>query len=108
MSVALVVTGYSSLTQGFVGPTVLASGWSCRGHDGGAILVGQRECGSIIQDGPPLVFSTGVLLVHAWRCSLVYVTPTSPVSAVTLKGSVEVAGVTPCRSQSFIGLWRTR
>jgi hypothetical protein len=53
--------GNTSLTQGFVGPTILTSRHSCRGHDGGVILVGHLGCGAIAQEGPSLVFSTGVV-----------------------------------------------
>jgi hypothetical protein len=36
--------------------------------------------------------------------SLVYVTPASPFSALTLKSGAGVVGVSPCQSWSFIGL----
>jgi hypothetical protein len=97
--------GNTSLTRGFVGPTILTSHRSCRGHDGGVILVGHRGCGAIAQEGPSLVFSTGVLPLCARRYSLVYVTPTSPVFALILKGGAGVAGVAPHQPQSFNGLW---
>jgi hypothetical protein len=65
-------------------------------------------CGAFTQEGSSLVFFAGVLPVCAWRCSLVYVAPTSPISPLTLKGGAGVVGVTPHRSLSFIDLRRAR
>jgi hypothetical protein len=53
----------SSLTRGFVGPTILTGHQSCCSHDGGAILIGHRGHGALIQEVPPLVFLVGVLPV---------------------------------------------
>jgi hypothetical protein len=92
----------SSLTQGFIGPAVFVGHWGCRGHDGRAILIGHQGHRALIQEGLPLVFLAGVLLV--WRCSLDYAAPTSPISVLTLNSGVGVTGVAPLQSQSFISL----
>jgi hypothetical protein len=56
----------NSLIQGFVGSVDLAGHWGCCICDGGAILVGRRLCRALVQEGPPLVFPVGVLLVCTW------------------------------------------
>jgi hypothetical protein len=50
-----------------------------------SLVPGEGGHGAIIQEGPPLVFLAGVLPVCVWCWSLVYVTPASPVSVLTLK-----------------------
>jgi hypothetical protein len=92
----------SSLTRGFVGPTVFTGHWGCHGHDGRAILIGHRGRGALIQEGTPLVLLAGVLPI--WCCSLVDAATTSLVSVMTLNGGVAVKGVAPLQSQSFVGL----
>jgi hypothetical protein len=44
------------LTQGLVGSVALAGHWGHCIRDGGAIFIGYRECGALVQEGPPLVF----------------------------------------------------
>jgi hypothetical protein len=90
------------LGWGFVGTVVFVGCWCCHGHDGRAVLIGDQGHGALIQEGLPLVFLAGVLLV--WHCSLVYATLASPVSVLTLNGGVGVTGVAPLQPQSFVGL----
>jgi hypothetical protein len=92
-----------SLTEGFVGPTIFAGCWGCCGHDGRVILVGHRGHGALIKEGPPLVLLASVLLVG--HCSLVYATPASPISILTLNCDVAVTGVAPHWSLSLVSLW---
>jgi hypothetical protein len=66
MSVALVVMGITHLLGGFIGPTVRTSHQSHCGHDGGAVLIGHRGHGALVQEGPPWVFLVGVLPVCVW------------------------------------------
>jgi hypothetical protein len=88
----------SSLTRGFVGVTIVAGCWGCRGHDGRVVLIRHRERRDLLQEGLPLVFLAGVFLVCVWHCSLVSTILGSPVSVLTLNGGVGVTRVTPHRS----------
>jgi hypothetical protein len=85
----------SSLTQGFVGPTIFAGHCGCCSHDGKAIFVGHWGCGALVEEGPPFVFLSSVLPV--WRCSLAYAAPASSVFVLTLNGGVRVIGVANLR-----------
>jgi hypothetical protein len=100
--------GDSSLTQGFVGSTVLVGHRSCHNNVGGVVHIEHWEHGSLVQQGSPLVFLVGVLLVCTWHRSLVDVAPASPTTGLTLDGGVGVIGVTPHWSRSFIVLWRAQ
>jgi hypothetical protein len=60
--------GDNTLTQGFVGPAVLAGHW---GH------------GSLVLEGLPLVFLANVLLVCAWCWPFVYAAPSTLIPVLT-------------------------
>jgi hypothetical protein len=77
--------GNNLLTWGFVGPIILIGRRCCCIHDGGAVLLGHWGHGTLVQEGPPLVFLVDVLLVCIWHWLLVYDAPASPVSALTVK-----------------------
>jgi hypothetical protein len=53
----------NSLNRGFVGSTALTGHWGYCLHDGRAVLVEHWGCGALIEEGRPLVFLVGVLLV---------------------------------------------
>jgi hypothetical protein len=89
------------LLGGFVGSAVLADHQSCRDHDGEAVHVRLRGCRAPVQQGMPLVFLAGILLVCAWFCPLIYIALASPVSTLTLKGSPGVTQVVPHQFRSF-------
>jgi hypothetical protein len=96
----------SSLTQHFVGTTICTGCPSCRGHDGEAILVRHWRHEALVQEDLSLVFLARDLLVYAWRCSLVYAPPASPISTLTLNGGARVTRVAPDWSWLFIDLRR--
>jgi hypothetical protein len=95
----------NSLARGFVGPAALVGRHGCCVRDGGAVLIGHRGCRALIQEGPPLVFLAGVLLVCVRCWSSVYAFPASPIFAMNLKSGVVVTGVAPRRSRSLVDGW---
>jgi hypothetical protein len=72
----------NSLIRGFVGSIDPVGRRSCCIRDGGAVLVTHQGCGALVQEGPPLVFPVGVLLVRTWCWLPFYAAPASPVFAL--------------------------
>jgi hypothetical protein len=85
MSVCTGGDGNKSLAQGFACLTGLTGCWGYCIRDGGAILIGHRGCGALIQEGSPLVFVASVLLGCAWCWSSVYAALASPIFALSFK-----------------------
>jgi hypothetical protein len=51
------------LTQGLVGSVTLGGHLGHCVRDGRAVFVGDRGCGALVQEGPPLVFFACILPV---------------------------------------------
>jgi hypothetical protein len=87
--------GVDSPTRGSTCLIVLIGHRSCRGHDGGAVLVESLVSGAPAQEGLALVFPMGVLSVCIGSCLLfVQLLPLLFLS-LNSKGNVWVAGVIP-------------
>jgi hypothetical protein len=63
MSIAPVVMLIAHLLGVFAVSVVLVSHRSCHDHDGEVVLIELWQCRAPIQEGSPLVFLTGILLV---------------------------------------------
>jgi hypothetical protein len=104
MSICTSGVGNNSLTQGFVGPTVLVGRRGCCIHDGGVTLTstGGAEPSSM-RAGPwtfLLVSSRYAYRVDFWLCAA----PISPNYELTLKSGAVVTGIVPHWLWSFISL----
>jgi hypothetical protein len=55
--------GANSPIQGFAGPIILTGHRGCHEHDGDVVHVESQGSGAPGQEGPPLIFPVGVLLV---------------------------------------------